>query len=71
MQAMTGQEKEQVASRIDELLACIDEGSKSLKWKLRAPIGAKMTWYNPVETDETIGEFGIWRLKDLGKMEQL
>jgi hypothetical protein len=53
------------------LLACIDEGSKSLKWKLRAPIGAKMTWYNPVETDETIGEFGIWRLKDLGKMEQL
>lgn len=29
-----------------------------------------MTWYEPVETDETIGEFGIWRLKDLGKMDR-
>jgi hypothetical protein len=70
MEAMTEQEAKQVASRIDELMARIDEESKSLKWKLRAPIGTKMTWYEPVETGETIGEFGIWRPKDLGKMEQ-
>jgi len=71
MEAMTEQERAQVASRIDDLLARIDEEPKSLKWKLRAPVGPRMTWYNPVETDETIGEFGIWRLKDLGKIDQL
>jgi hypothetical protein len=69
MEVMTEQEKEQVASRIDGLLARIDAEPKGLKWKLRAPIGTRMAWYEPVETDETIGEFGIWRLKDLGKME--
>ena len=60
--ALSEKERAIIASRIDGLLAHIEREPKSLKWKARAPIGPRMRWYEPVETAETVGEFGIWRL---------
>jgi len=36
---------EQVNQRLDELWARIDAQPKSLKWKLRARVGDRLTWY--------------------------
>lgn len=41
-----------VAERIDKLQAMIEERPKSLGWKMRAKIGTKKIWYNPVEEVE-------------------
>lgn len=38
-----------VAQRVDKLLAYIDQQPKTLRWKMRAKIGTKTMWYNPVE----------------------
>jgi len=27
-------------------------------------VGAKKQWYKPVETAQTVGEFGIWKLRE-------
>lgn len=51
-----------MAAKITELLEIIDGEPKTTGWKMRSVIGAKRRWYNPVETTETVGEFGIWRL---------
>jgi hypothetical protein len=31
-------------------------------WKARSKIGARKRWYEPVETEDTVGDFGIWRM---------
>lgn len=70
MEALSRKEGDDTASRIDELLAHIEREPKSLKWKARARIGSKMRWYEPVETMETVGEFGIWRLAEERKKKE-
>ena len=35
----------QVSERLDELWARIDAQPKSLKWKLRARVGDRLSWY--------------------------
>lgn len=55
-------EKSDVTSKIGKLLEVIDNEPKTTGWKMRSMIGTKRRWYNPVETTETVGEFGIWRL---------
>lgn len=55
-------ERSDMTAKIAELLEIIDEEPKTTGWKMRSMIGAKRRWYNPVETTETVGEFGIWRL---------
>lgn len=55
-------ERSDMTAKITELLEIIDEEPKTTGWKMRSVIGAKRRWYNPVETTETVGEFGIWRL---------
>jgi len=49
-----------IISRIEKLLKMIDEEPKTFGWKMRAKIGTRKRWYNPVERPETVGGFGIW-----------
>jgi hypothetical protein len=56
-----------VTTKIDKLLEIIEAKPKGFKWKARAKVGAKKQWYRPVEHDGTVGDMGIWRLKDTKK----
>jgi hypothetical protein len=62
MEALSDDERSIITSRIDELLARIEAEPKSRGWKLRSRIGPKKRWYEPVETEDTVGDFGIWRM---------
>jgi hypothetical protein len=55
-------EKSDITSKISKLLERIENEPKTTGWKMRSTIGAKKRWYEPVETSQTVGEFGIWRL---------
>jgi len=61
---LTEVEKQDLATKIDKLLKAIDEKPKSTGWKMRSVMGTKRKWYNPVETTQTVGEFGIWKLRE-------
>ena len=54
------EEREEVTQKIDKILEIIEREPKSFGWKMRAKIGTKKQWYNPVERPETVGGFGIW-----------
>jgi len=64
IETLSEEERMATASRAEELVAHIEREPKSLRWKTRARIGPKMRWYEPVETMETVGGFGIWRLAE-------
>jgi hypothetical protein len=64
MNDLSTAEKDELASKIQRLTSAIAQAPKSFRWKLRAMTGTRKRWYNPVETEETIGEFGIWRLRE-------
>ncbi|MDI6846922.1 MAG: hypothetical protein QMD23_02155 [Candidatus Bathyarchaeia archaeon] len=53
-------DREDIARKIENLLERIDKEPKSFGWKMRAKVGTKKRWYNPVERPETVGGFGIW-----------
>jgi len=57
-------EKDELASKIRQTRSAIASMPKSFRWKLRSLTGTRKRWYNPVETEETVGEFGIWRLRE-------
>jgi len=57
---LKAEELAEISSKIEALLRRIEEEPKSFKWKMRAKIGTKQRWYNPVERPETVGGFGIW-----------
>lgn len=57
-------ERSNLLSKIDSLEARIDAEPKTTGWKLRSTIGSRKRWYHQVETTETVGEFGIWRLRE-------
>ena len=57
-------EKQDLTSKIDRLLRAIETEPKSTGWKMRSIVGSKKKWYNLVETSQTVGEFGIWRLRE-------
>jgi hypothetical protein len=61
---LSSQEVSDLSSKVEKLLYAGNSVPKSLRWKLRAILGSRRKWYNPVETEETVGEFGIWRLRD-------
>jgi len=63
-QRLSSDNKLDLTSKVDALLATIEEESKSTGWKMRAVMGTKRRWYNPVETTQTVGEFGIWKLRE-------
>src|SRR5437867_4963502 len=62
MSVLTTQEASDISSKVEKLLHAANSVPKSLGWKLRAIVGRRRKWYNPVETEETVGGFGIWRL---------
>jgi hypothetical protein len=43
-----------VDRRLSQLLKHLEEGSKSVKWKLRAKIGTRMQWYNVIDDWDVI-----------------
>jgi hypothetical protein len=63
-QNLNAEEKQDLTSKIDALLRAIEREQKTTGWKMRSVVGTRRKWYNPVETTQTVGEFGIWRLRD-------
>jgi hypothetical protein len=61
---LTANERSDLTSKTDALLARIEAQPKSAQWKARALIGPRMRWYETVETEETVSGFGIWRLAE-------
>lgn len=61
---LTEEDKQDLNVKVSRLLEAIENEPKSTGWKMRSVVGAKRKWYNPVETAQTIGEFGIWRLRE-------
>jgi len=53
-------DRKELTEKIEALLERIDTEPKSFGWKMRAKVGTKKRWYNPVERPETVGGFGIW-----------
>ena len=64
MTVLSPQELSELIAKVDQILSTINSTPKSLRWRLRAVVGTKKKWYNPVETEETVGGFGIWRLRN-------
>ena len=60
--ALSEDEGHTIGVRVDALLSRIEAEPKSLGWKARSKVGPKKRWYTPVETEETVGDFGIWRM---------
>jgi len=60
--ALSDDDRDNIAKRIGELQVHIDVEPKSMGWKARSKIGARKRWYQPVETEDTVGDFGIWRM---------
>jgi len=60
--ALTEDEARTISARIDTLLSRIESVPKSMRWKARSKVGPKKRWYRPVETEDTVGDFGIWRM---------
>ena len=63
MSTLSAIEASGLLSKVEKLLYAAISVPKSLRWKLRAIIGPRRKWYSPVETEETVGGFGIWRLR--------
>ncbi len=46
--ALADEQRAVIGDRADELLKRIEDAPKTMKWKLRARIGTRQQWYNPV-----------------------
>jgi hypothetical protein len=46
---LSADDKSIVTQRVDKMLALIESKPKSFKWKMRAKVGTKTMWYNPVD----------------------
>jgi hypothetical protein len=69
-QNLTDGERQDLNSKIGQLLQALETEPKSTGWKMRSVIGTKRKWYNPVETAQTIGEFGIWKLRETKRKKE-
>jgi hypothetical protein len=61
---LSDDDRQDLSKKIDTLLEIIEKEPKSARWKVRSLVGNKRRWYKPVETAQTVGEFGIWRLRE-------
>ena len=61
---LEGEDLQDVTTKLDALRQAVDNQPKTAGWKMRSTIGAKKRWYNPVETRQTVGDFGIWKLRE-------
>ncbi|MBI1802004.1 MAG: hypothetical protein HY259_14425 [Chloroflexi bacterium] len=64
MSELHDDEREVVTERSRQLLKRLDDAPKSLRWQARSLIGPRQRWYELVETQETVGGFGIWQLRE-------
>jgi hypothetical protein len=64
VQGLTDEDKQDLDTKVSRLQQAIENQPKSTGWKMRSVMGTKKKWYNPVETAQTIGEFGIWKLRE-------
>jgi hypothetical protein len=62
MRELNEPDRSDISSKIDKLLQAIEKEPKTTGWKMRSVVGTKKRWYEPVESSQTVGEFGIWRL---------
>jgi hypothetical protein len=60
--ALSEGERSAIEDRIETLVSRIEAEPKSMGWRTRSKIGPKKRWYEPVETEDTVGDFGIWRM---------
>ncbi len=58
-------QRDTIRSKINEIVKYFEEIPKNRGWRARAKIGTSKKWYRPVETTETVGEFGIFSGKHL------
>ena len=63
-ESLTDEEKQNLNSKVSQLQEVIEKEPKSTGWKMHSVVGAKKQWYNPVETAQSVGEFGIWKLRE-------
>ncbi|MHA1238677.1 MAG: hypothetical protein ACTSSJ_05505 [Candidatus Odinarchaeia archaeon] len=61
----TEEEKKRLYYQINKLREMIDKKGKSFGWKLRAKIGTKKLWYNPVGEVERAPHLEEFKTKDL------
>jgi hypothetical protein len=62
VEALSEDQSKTISERIGDLLSHIEAEPKSMGWRARSKIGTKKRWYEPVETEATVGDFGIWRM---------
>jgi len=61
-EALSADEAGVIEQRTDDLLSHVEAAPKSRGWRARSKIGPRKRWYEPVETEDTVGDFGIWRM---------
>ena len=64
------EEKADLITKASKILRYVDEEPKGFGWKMRAKIGTRQMWYNPVESEETAPAFGVWRLREVFPEEE-
>lgn len=64
------EEKTDLVTKASKILHSADKEPKGFAWKMRARIGTRQIWYNPVESEETTPEFGVWRLREVFPEEE-
>jgi hypothetical protein len=62
VEALSEDQSQLISERIGDLLSRIEAEPKSMGWRMRSKVGTKKRWYEPVETEATVGDFGIWRM---------
>jgi hypothetical protein len=62
---LTEEQQDSIRAKIEEMLTYFEEIPKNRSWRGRAKIGKAKKWYRPVETTQTVGEFGIFSGKHL------
>ena len=62
---LSGEQREDIKAKIDEMLEFFDSVPKNRTWRARAKVGDKKKWYRPVESSATVGEFSIFSAKHL------
>ncbi|MFW9905515.1 MAG: hypothetical protein ACFFFH_14330 [Candidatus Thorarchaeota archaeon] len=54
-----------IKEKIEKMINYFNEIPKNRSWRARSKIGTSKKWYRPVETTQTVGEFGIFSGKHL------
>jgi hypothetical protein len=62
VEALSESQSQVISDRIGALLSRIEAEPKSMGWRARSRMGTRKRWYEPVETEATVGDFGIWRM---------